>query len=284
MYWIVGKNGMLAQALIAYYTRNKHPFVATSSKEVDVTNEQQIRLFVEKTKPQYVINAAAYTNVDQAESEEKIAFAVNALGPKHLSQLSKEYGFKLIHISTDFVFDGLSEYPYQEDDVCNPINVYGMTKFYGEHYSLLENPESLVIRTSWLYGRGGYNFPDKVIDLLKSRERISVVDDQCSAPTYVDDLCEAIELLKNEKGIIHFSNSGFISRYIWTLVIFEALSKKMKLKCKYITPVSTSTFINTTAQRPLQTCLRTEKYEKITRQSPKDWLLSFQSFMESKTC
>ncbi len=285
MYWIVGKKGMLAQALTEEFKRKSIPFVVTSSHEVDISQSSQVEEFLRQNACSYVINAAAFTHVDQVEENPEKAYAINANGPKNLAIACREHGSKLIHISTDYVFDGCADTPYEETDRCHPVNVYGMTKLYGEQNILQESEDFCIIRTSSLYGPYGHNFPDRIRDLVKVRPSLSVVRDQIACPTYIKDLVEAILLLKDVSGIVHFANTGAVSRYEWAQYIF-ALCQKDKMKemvCKEIVPVN-SNQVRTVAMRPLYTELSTEKYTALTQQVPRDWQTAFNEYWENIPC
>ncbi len=285
MYWIVGKKGMLAQALAEEFKKKSIPFIATSSSEVDISDMDQVDRFMSTHSCSYIINAAAFTNVDHCEENPDKAFAINAAGPKHLAIIAQENGAKLIHISTDYVFDGCADKPYTENDTCHPVNVYGMTKLYGEQSIERDNDHYCIIRTSSLYGPFGHNFPERIRDLLKVRPSISVVQDQIACPTYVRDLVEALLLLKDSEGIIHFANKGGVSRFGWAEYIFQ-LCKERNMKgivCKELVPVE-SNLVKTIAMRPLYTELSTNKYVSLTKSHPRDWKVAFKEYWESMPC
>ncbi|MBI5274069.1 MAG: dTDP-4-dehydrorhamnose reductase [Chlamydiales bacterium] len=283
MYWIVGKYGTLAHGLARCLEEKNKPFIATSSQEVDITKERDILAFVETHPLDCIINAAAYTNVDLAEKESEKAFAINSTGPKLLAKIAHERKMRLIHLSTDYVFNGDTHSSYEETDICSPINVYGMTKLYGENFVQQEHPGACIIRTSWLYGKYGHNFPQKIAQLLRTQEKLSIVDDQFSSPTYVDDLVSAIFSLEHQHGVFHFCNKGHVSRYLWALTIYDFLRQKENVPCKALIPVSSKLFISE-AKRPLQTCLSTKKYVQATKQIPMEWGMSFRKYLEEPSC
>lgn len=167
-------------------------FVFADIDSLDITNEKAVKDFFDKNKPDFVINCAAYTAVDKAESDSETAEKVNALAPRVLGKYSKITGAKLIHVSTDYVFDGEASKPYVETDGVNPKSIYGKTKLKGEQLCAEENPETVIIRTSWLYSSFGNNFLKTMLRLAGEREKLNVVFDQIGTPTYAADLANAI--------------------------------------------------------------------------------------------
>ncbi len=205
-------------------------FLFTDVDSLDITNESELETWFQNNKPDYVINCAAYTAVDKAESDIETAEKVNALAPKLLGKFSKKFDAKLIHISTDYVFDGQGFTPYSESDGVNPKSVYGKTKLQGEQFCLDENPETIIIRTSWLYSACGNNFVKTMLRLGKELGQLNVVYDQIGTPTYAADLANAILSLihisemepgKFVPGIYHYSNEGVASWYDFAKAIFE---------------------------------------------------------------
>ncbi len=205
-------------------------FIFTDVDSLDITNDAAVASFFENLQPCYVINCAAYTAVDKAEEEPMIAEKINAEAPAILAKYSKLFNSKLIHISTDYVFDGSATQPYSESDEVNPQGVYGRTKLQGELNCITENTEAIVIRTSWLYSSFGNNFLKTMLRLGVVRENLKVVFDQVGTPTYAADLARAIiEIIRVSKkdsakflpGVYHYSNEGAISWYDFAKAIFE---------------------------------------------------------------
>ena len=218
-------------------------------EDLDLIDDRQVFCFFAKQQFDYIINCAAYTAVDKAETEQALARLINANVPEILLRASKEYNpdTKLIHISTDYVFDGKNYKPYNENDLTNPINVYGKTKLEGEN--LIKDFENVIIlRTSWLYSSFGHNFVKTVLRLANERETLNIVADQIGTPTYAEDLANAIlNIIKKgnfEKGIYHYSNEGVASWYDFAISILE--EKKIR---KNVVPVKTEDF-KTPAKRP----------------------------------
>ena len=212
MLLITGANGQLGNELRLLLGDNA---LYTDYAELDITNAAEVRAFVNAHRVDMIVNCAAYTAVDKAESDEEKAYAINAVGPANLAQA----GVPLIHVSTDYVFDGASCRPYVEDDVPNPATVYGRTKLAGEKHVLENADTALVIRTAWLYSSFGNNFVKTMRRLTAGRDQLSVVFDQVGTPTYAGDLADLIVYViktgkyKDYRGIYHFSNEGVCSWY-----------------------------------------------------------------------
>lgn len=198
--------------------------IGVTSKDLDISNHSQTYAFITGHKPDVIINCAAYTDVDGCEKEEKRAFDVNAIGVRNIALAAKKCNARVVHISTDYIFDGLSEKAYTEEDKPNPLSVYGRSKLKGEEYLKEVGNDFLIIRTAWLYGRHGEkNYVKKMLQLARERAELDVVDDQIGSPTYTVDLSEAIWILikENHTGVFHVANSGSCSRYEWSKRIFE---------------------------------------------------------------
>lgn len=205
-------------------------FVFTDLNELDITSPSAVAAMLAEEKPQWLINCAAYTAVDKAETEEETAWLINAVAPAILAEKSKAVGCRFVQISTDYVFDGKNHRPYIEDDEVCPTSIYGKTKLEGELISLTNNPETLVIRTSWLYSSFGNNFVKSMIKFGKERDQLSVIFDQIGTPTYAGDLAVAIlEIIRKTEsgesefvpGTYHYSNEGVCSWYDFTIAIHQ---------------------------------------------------------------
>jgi dTDP-4-dehydrorhamnose reductase len=207
--------------------------IYTDCQELDITDLEAVEAFFKKTHIDYCINCAAYTAVDQAEIEQKLASEVNELGAKNLATICNDFRATLIHISTDFVFDGKKTEPYTELDFVNPISVYGETKLEGEQQIIKILAKYYIIRTSWLYSEHGNNFMKTMMRLAQTRNEISVVSDQIGTPTYARDLAQVllILILKNNKeyGVYHYSNEGVASWYDFANAIFQISGVNMKI-------------------------------------------------------
>jgi dTDP-4-dehydrorhamnose reductase len=219
---IAGANGQLGQDLVRGFSPS-HDVYHFGHVELDVTNLDQGIQVIHKARPDVVINAAAYTAVDRAETEVDQAYAVNAFGARNLAIASERVGAKYCYISTDYVFDGNGRAPYREYDPTNPQGVYGKSKRAGEELVASFSTRYFIVRTSWLYGAFGGNFVKTMLKLGKEGKRLTVVDDQVGSPTYTVDLADFIaELIHTEKfGIYHASNTGSCSWYEFAKAIFE---------------------------------------------------------------
>jgi len=270
--WITGAQGFLGSALVKLCQTRTIPFIAAKKEEADVTNLDHLRQFVKQALDvTHVINCAAFTDLDAAEKTPHLAFLVNALGAENIARVSQETSIKVIHISTDYVFDGHLNRPYIESDPCHPINVYAQTKWEGEKKVLEINPSVCLIRTSWLFGQGGKNFISSVFQKMQQELSIKVVSDQRGRPTFVQDLAEAILDLLDHSGIYHFANQGEVSRFeIAEEIRKRAMSLNIPLRCERVIPISSDDF-PTPARRPFYSVLSTQKVESVLKQPPRAW-------------
>ncbi|MEH6589278.1 MAG: dTDP-4-dehydrorhamnose reductase [Halioglobus sp.] len=219
---ITGAGGQLGQELL----RSSAPglnVIAAGRSELDITDERAVALFFDQHRPSLVINAAAYTAVDRAESEPQLALQGNALAPEILARCCRGAGARMVHVSTDFVFDGFSDRPWLPDDTPAPVSVYGKTKLAGEVAVQKELPGALIIRTGWVYSCFGNNFVKTMLTLMAQREELKVVDDQVGTPTWAKGLAEAIwaGVQRNVSGVYHWSDDGVCSWYDFALAISE---------------------------------------------------------------
>lgn len=252
---ITGANGMLAKAVINELKDEE--LILTDVANLDITNIDAVRKFVQENKPQYIINCAAYTAVDKAEEQEDIARKVNAIGPKNLAIVANEEDVTLIHISTDYVFGGNKkvEEDYSEMEEKNPNSVYGITKLEGEQEIVSSCFKYYIFRTAWLYGDGN-NFVRTMLKLGKEKESINVVMDQHGSPTYAVDLASIIHQAIEKQipyGIYHATNQGYTTWYEFTKQIFE----KAGIECK-VNPVTSEEFASK-ASRPKNSKLSKKK-------------------------
>lgn len=270
---VTGGNGQLAQCLKDVVKNNDELDVNFQDlPELDITNIQQLVSYFSKNELDYCINCAAYTAVELAEEQSDLAYAVNADGPKNLAEVCKKYQVKLLHISTDFVFDGKKQTSYIESDMPNPLGVYGASKWQGERNIQEIMEDYFIIRTSWLYSQYGNNFMKSMLRLSETRDEISVVSDQIGAPTYAGDLAEVLVKivlsLSTNYGVYHYSNSGAISWYDFAVEIFTQFGKKIEVK-----PITTKDY-PTAAKRPKFSVLDTTKIENNFDCTLKDWQAS----------
>ena len=235
---ITGSNGMLGHDLIKVLDES-HELIQTNSKTLDITDETQVMDFICDKKPDIIINSAAYTDVDGCEENPELAYNVNGEGVEYLALACKKIDASLVHISTDYVFDGLSREPISEDAQIGPISVYGKSKLKGEQAIQEILDKFFIIRTAWLYGINGKNFPKTMLELSKNHSQISVVYDEVGTPTYTLDLALAIcELIETDYyGIYHITNSGSCSWCEFSRYIFEIANKDVK-----VIPITASEF------------------------------------------
>lgn len=267
---VTGATGQLGQAL--QFIAKNHPeiqFHFYSSSDLDITKKNSIETVFEKIKPNFCINAAAYTAVDKAESEKDLAQLINASGSKNLAEICNNFNTTLIHVSTDFVFDGEKEIPYSEGDLTNPQGIYGKTKRQGELEITKVARHYFIIRTSWLYSQFGNNFMKTMLRLSQERSSLNVVSDQIGTPTHAVDLANAIikVILSTSKnyGIYHFSNEGTASWYDFAKKIFEVNKVDIDLK-----PISTLEF-PTPAKRPKYSVLDKSKIKSEFNITINNW-------------
>jgi dTDP-4-dehydrorhamnose reductase len=267
---VTGAQGQLGKSirdLADHYPEYQFTFLSRS--DMPIHNFELVREFLEGIRPDVVINAAAYTAVDRAEQERDLAFQVNGEAVGVLAAWCAKHGTKFMHISTDYVFDGNAETPYVETDATNPQSVYGASKLDGEQQAMHYCPDSIIIRTSWVYAPHGKNFVRTMIGLLKEKDVIRVVNDQIGAPTYALDLAQAIlDIIRSNKwtpGIYHFSNAGRISWYDFAVEIQRRIGSRCRIE-----PISTSEY-PTAAKRPHFSLLSTKKIGLNYGIQPRFW-------------
>jgi dTDP-4-dehydrorhamnose reductase len=259
---ITGKNGQLGSTFqeLSSFVQDIE-FIFKDSKELDITVLEQIEVVLRQEQPDVVINCAAYTAVDRAEEEPEKVDLVNHIGVYNLAKNCKDLDIGLIHISTDYVFDGEKGTSYEVDDATNPINVYGKTKLAGELAMQKINPKGCIIRTSWVYSKYGNNFVKTILRLGHEKDEINVVADQYGSPTSATDLANAcLYLLKNfenwqsETKIYHYSNEGVVSWYEFA----NEIMKQAELKCK-VSPILSKDYV-TLAKRPKKTAMQLDTF------------------------
>ena len=256
---ITGANGQLGSALNILFSHQADRFgiINAGHKDLDITDFLKVQEYLRKTIPDYLINCAAYTAVDKAESEQNRAFDINEDGARNLAKASAALNIPIIHISTDFVFDGSSSTPLSEEDLCRPINVYGQSKYEGEKAVQAENDKHFIIRTSWLYSNFGSNFLKSISKLAKEKSSLNIVFDQIGTPTFADDLAEVIVKIidsnASDYGIYHYSNEGVASWYDFAKELIELQG----IQCD-VRPILTSQY-PTPAKRPAYSVLNKAK-------------------------
>jgi dTDP-4-dehydrorhamnose reductase len=229
---LTGANGQLGQELVQQLKQTSMEIYHFTKSELDITNEVKVQKAVDGIQPDVIINAAAYTKVDLAETEEESAYAINGYAQRNLAVAAEKVGAKICYISTDYVFDGTGKTPYKEYDPCNPLGVYGKSKYVGEQLTQTLSSKYFIVRTSWVYGEFGQNFVKTMLKLAKERDELGVVYDQVGSPTYTVDLAEFILNLvqTNRYGIYHCTNSGTCSWYEFAQEIFDQSGLNIKVK------------------------------------------------------
>jgi dTDP-4-dehydrorhamnose reductase len=272
---VTGANGQLGQAIQSVV--GNYPsidFVFCSSSELNITDKNNCETIFEKYKPLFCINAAAYTAVDKAESEPEKAYAINVTGAQNLAAVCKAYNTTLLHVSTDFVFEGLSNQPYSEEDAPNPTGVYGETKLQGEQAILNTWEKHFIIRTSWVYSQFANNFMKTMIRLASERDSLSVVSDQIGTPTNAVDLAESLLTIItfdirhstfDHYGIYNYSNEGQCSWYDFAKEIFKVNNISINLQ-----PIPTTAY-PTPAKRPAYSVLDKSKIKTVFGITISNW-------------
>lgn len=281
---VTGANGMLAKEVKEKFAK-ENELTATDASELDITEEQAVYNYINKLKPDYIINCAAYTAVDKAEECYELADKINGEGPANLAKAAKVAGSKLVHISTDYVFGGDLETSkdYKENDEKNPVTVYGKTKLHGEQGIQNNMEEYYIFRTAWLYGIGGNNFVKTMTKLGSTKDEINVVADQHGSPTYAKDLAEIIYQAIQKKipyGIYHTTNEGYTTWYEFT----KEILKQQGIECK-VNPVTTEEYIEmmkiTQAKRPFNSQLSKNKLIEQGIEVP-DWKDGLKRYLEEE--
>lgn len=276
---VSGKNGQLGSELLSIsmsYPRFK--FIFLERDALDLASQTSIRVAFEQYRPDYFVNCGAYTLVDKAETERDIAEKINGVNVGYAAQLCRQHNTTLIHISTDYVFDGNSKHPYKTDDETHPVNFYGQTKLLGEELALKENVKTIIIRTAWVYSSFGKNFVKTMLRLMNEKDEISVVNDQFGTPTYARDLatavCDIVSGGGKKYGIYHFTNSGIISWFDFATEIKHLAN----LDCR-INAIPTRQF-PTPAKRPHYSVLDKSKIVQDYGIVLKDWKESLEECLQ----
>jgi len=284
---LIGKNGQLGWEL----QRCLSPLGevrALDYPEIDLAQPESLWEVIRAARPEVVINAAAYTAVDQAESERELAFAINAAAPGVMAEEAKRTGALLIHYSTDYIFDGTKGAPYVESDQPNPLNVYGQSKLAGEQALQAVDGAYLILRTAWVYSLRRDSFVTKVLKWAHTQETLRVVDDQVSNPTWARMLAECtglvlthgLDYMKERKGLYHLAGKGAASRFDWARAILELDPNQTSQRCRSVEAASTAEFL-TPAQRPTFSALDCTRFEQTFALQLPEWMLSLQTAMQA---
>ena len=269
---VTGAQGMLGRAVVDCAVRLGHDVRAASRAELDITDTEATRRALLAGRPAAVINCAAYTDVDGAESDWQGAERVNASGAGHLAAAAAEVGARIVHVSTDYVFDGSKREPWVESDPVAPLGVYGDTKLAGELAVAAANPTHMIVRTAWLFGAGGRNFVDTMLSLAATRDELAVVTDQVGCPTWTGHLAGAlVELAErpDDIGVHHIAGAGSCTWNEFALEIFE----RAGIDCRVL-PATSEQFVRP-AKRPAYSVLGSERREPLTLPPWQDGLAAY---------
>jgi dTDP-4-dehydrorhamnose reductase len=271
---IVGAGGRLGTALLRAY-HGEFETVGFNHAQLDLGNLEQLRGVLSSLDFDVLINSAAQTNVDRCETHRDEAFLLNAEAPRVLAEICNARGAKMIHVSTDYVFDGAQRQPYTEDDPAEPISVYGESKREGELRVLEASERHVVLRVSWVFGPDRPSFIDNMLKQAREKDEIAAVADKFSTPTYTQDVAKMLPALfasPGASGILHYANAGACSwqEYAqWALDCCHSLGVPMR--AKKVNALSLSDMKNFVAKRPVHSVLATDKYERLTGQKPRTW-------------
>ena len=275
---ITGSKGQVGYCLVRQLT-GKADILAVDREELDITNKDQVFEVVQSFQPDIIINAAAHTAVDKAETEIELSEAINVYGPQYLAEASNKIGATILHISTDYVFNGEGVCAYKETDETDPQGIYGKTKLAGEITVRKTNPRSVILRTAWVFGEHGHNFVKTMLRLGKERDSLGIVGDQFGGPTYAGDIASALikianEILKGKNdvfGIYHFTGQPYVSWFEFAEAIFtQAESKKLLEKRPHLNSIATTDY-PTPAKRPANSRLDLSKIKQTFGIEPSNW-------------
>jgi dTDP-4-dehydrorhamnose reductase len=273
---VTGAGGMLARALVPALETKGWVVVPLAKADADVTRIEDLRRTFAAARPDWVFHLAAFTRVNDCETREEYALRVNGAGAGHAAKAAAEVGAAVMLVSTDYVFDGKSRQPYREDDATAPLNAYGRSKLAGEQATRAENPRHLIVRTAWLYGRGGRNFPDTILGQAREGKALRVVNDQIGSPTWTEDLAPALARLaaNGASGTLHCTSSGECSWYGFAKYLIE--KEGLDVPVEAIRSADLPPPI-----RPAYSALSNERYEKATGHRMPDWEDSVDGYLES---
>ncbi len=282
MIWLTGANGLLGSELRRQLGLAGLEHSATG-REVDIGEASEVLSFARACRPDWIVNCAAYTAVDRAEGQAGEAHRVNALGPANLARAASSLGAGLLHLSTDYVFDGLKQGGYTEQDPPRPAGAYGRSKWEGERLAAAICPRTLIVRTSWLYGAGGNNFVRTMLRLFREQGPVRVVDDQLGCPTLADDLAGALLAILRAapgEGLYHFANAGTTSWHGFAVEIARLAGQRGLLEREpEIRAVRTAEY-PTAARRPANSVLTTDKIRRAFGLAIRGWREALADYME----
>ncbi len=275
---VVGAGGMLATAVESAF-RPVFEVTALTKAQLDITDRDAVFRAMDSVKPDVLINTAAYTNADECEKKQDIAIQTNGTAVGYLAQAAKALDARVIHISTDYIFDGEKQGRYREEDKPNPLSVYGRSKLLGEQELVRFTDNYIIIRTQWMFGENRDNFVGTILKLAREKDELMVVDDQYGSPTYTKDVAAIIKWFvghnRVKARVFHFSNEGIVSRFGFAQEILKLAGVKTRL-----VPVATSAFPRP-AQRPHNTALDKAKIRRVTGASIRPWQEALYEYMKN---
>jgi dTDP-4-dehydrorhamnose reductase len=277
---ILGHKGMLGSDLMLRMMA-AHDVTGKDVDDFNIAVEEDCGRVIAECSPDVVVNAAAYTNVDGCETDRERCFAVNAVGVKNIALACRGKGIRIVHFSTDYIFNGRKQTPYLEEDEPAPLNVYGSSKLEGERFLRAFSDHWLLIRTAWLYGKNGKNFVKTILEKAAAVKTLDVVDDQIGAPTYSWDLAAAVQLLieGGHEGLFHLTNRGRCSWHEFACKILQYAGKKDVI----VRPIS-SAGLARPAARPAWSVLSTRKFSEATGKAMRFWQIALQDYLERTGC
>lgn len=284
---LTGANGQLGKEIVDLAKQEKFDLYAYSRQQLDITQPEQVATAIEAHRPTYIINTAAYTNVDQAEIEDKLAFAVNSFGTRNLAESARQFNIPLLHISTDYVFDGRKKTAYLEDDWPNPLSVYGQSKLMGETYLRQIWHKHIILRVSWVFGRYGNNFVKSMLQQMQEKPELRIVCDQNGGPTYAGDIAEtllkimsALQQECDSWGTYHYSGLPMTNWQQFACSILEKAKFSHQLLTKSILPIPSKLY-KRLADRPLNSKLVSTKIYQHFNIPAKNWHVGLMEVIKS---
>jgi dTDP-4-dehydrorhamnose reductase len=271
---IIGGKGLVAKNILPHFS-SCHKIITADINEWDIADKEKGNEFLQQYLPDAIINLAAITDVDGCEDNVGLAQRINGEAPGFIAELCNKYNIKLVHLSTDYIFNGRKGSPYIEEDTPDPQSTYGATKLAGEKNVMIKNPSSLIIRAQWLYGDGGKNFITKITKIAQEKGVVEVVDDQRGTPTYAKDLASPLKTLieNGNSGIYHIANSGSCTWFEFAKEIFSQLHMEINVK-----PIS-SVQLNRKAKRPPYSVYDCSKLQKDTGIAIRTWQAALKEYL-----
>ncbi|HEY2566098.1 MAG TPA: dTDP-4-dehydrorhamnose reductase [Candidatus Aquirickettsiella sp.] len=274
---LTGANGQLGNEIINLTKNVSLKLYPVTRTQLNITNLAQIEYVLSTVKPKYIINAAAYTAVDKAEKESELAFSINAFGVKNLAKIAQKYNIPLLHISTDYIFDGQKKNAYSEEDEAQPLSIYGQSKLSGENFLRDIWCKHIILRVSWVFGAFGNNFVKTIIRLASERNELRIITDQKGAPTYAGDIAQAllkiIECLdkgQTDWGTYHYTGTPPLSWYEFAKKIVNEAKQHQQFILKEIIPITASEY-SSIALRPFNSELACQKITQTFNIKPNNW-------------